>query len=162
MAEVLSVDQLLANSAEPLRQFRFILSIEGIEAWTILTSKLPGGEFGKVEIPFLNTKRFFAGKFTPNELPIKLWQPISPSAAQKVNDWIRLNFEAQTGRMGYKDFYAKDITIKLLDPPGGVAQQWTLKNCWPKSVDNGTLDYSNEGMVEIDITLVYDNYILNF
>ena len=156
MPEILSVDQMLSQAAEPLRQFRFVLSIEGLDAWIVLSSELPSGEFGETEIPFINGRRYVAGKFAPNTLPIKLWQPVSPSAAQKVNDWIRLNYEPQTGRSGYADFYKKDLSILLLDPPGGVASKWTLKGAWCKGNKYGTLDYTNEGLLEIDITVRYD------
>lgn len=162
MAEILEISQLLNQSAEPTRQFRWIINIEGIDSWTALSTELPSGTFGETEVPYINTKRFLAGKWTPNTFPLKLWNPISPSAAQKVMDWVRLNYEQQTGRMGYKDFYAKDVTIKLLDPPGGVASEWTLKGAWIKAPKFGTLDYTAEGMVELDLEIRYDTFVLKY
>ncbi len=162
MPEVLSVDQLISQEAEPTRQFRWIISVEGIDAYTALSTQLPSGQFGEIEVPFINTRRYLSGKWSPNELPMKLWNPIQPSAAQKVQEWIRTNYEQQTGRMGYADFYKKDITLKLLDGPGGVASSWTLKGAWIKTVNFGTLDYTSEAMVEIDISIRYDTYVLSF
>lgn len=162
MSEILEVNQLLNSTAEPLRQFRFVLSIDGLDAFTILSSELPSGAFGETIIPFINTKRYISGQWTPNTFPIKLWQPINPSAAQKVNDWLRLNYEQATGRAGYSDFYKKEITIKLLDGPGGVAQEWTLHGAWIKEPKFGTLDYTKEDMLEIDLVIRFDTFSLRF
>jgi hypothetical protein len=159
--EVLSIDALLNSEVEPTRQFRWVIAIEGIDAYTALSTELPSGEFGEIPVPFINTVRYLSGKWAPNTFPLKLWNPIAPSAAQKVMDWIRTNYEQQTGRMGYSDFYKKDITIKLLDGPGGVASSWTLKGAWVKAPKFGTLDYTAEGLIEIDLTIRFDTFILN-
>jgi hypothetical protein len=163
MSEVLTVDQLLANSAEPLRKFRWILALNGIDAYTARSAKRPGdGRFEVTTIDFINEKRFLSGKWTPDTFSLSLWDPIAPSAAQKVQDWIRLNYEITTGRMGYADFYKKDFDLKLLDPPGGVAQQWQVKGAWVAQVDNGLLDYGSSDVVNIDLTIQYDKAILLF
>jgi len=163
MAEVLTVDQLLANTAEPKRQFRWILALNGIDAYTAKSTKRPGdGSFDETVIDFINEKRFLSGKFTPSEFNLTLWDPIAPSAAQKVEDWIRLNYEKTTGRMGYADFYKKDFDLKLLDPPGGVAEQWQVQGAWIKGVDYGTLEYSSNEVVQVSLTIRYDKAILLF
>jgi len=163
MAEILEVTQLLANTAEPLRKFRWILALNCIDAYTARTSKRPGdGSFEETVIDFVNEKRYLSGKWTPNDFSIQLWDPIAPSAAQKVQDWVRLNYENLTGRMGYADFYKKDFDLKLLDPPGGVAQQWSIKGAWIKTIDYGTLDYSSSDVVTIDLTIRYDKAELLF
>lgn len=79
MADLLSIDALLANTAEPLRQHRWVLSINGLDAYTMRTAKLPGGTFGETVIDFINTKRYLAGKITYDPIPITLWNPIAPS-----------------------------------------------------------------------------------
>jgi hypothetical protein len=159
--EILSIDALLNSEVEPTRQFRWVIAIEGIDAYTALSSALPGGTFTEISIPFINTIRYLSGKWAPKEWKLTLWNPIAPSAAQKVMDWIRTNYEQQTGRMGYSDFYKKDISIKLLDGPGGVASSWTLKGAWVKDVDFGTLDYSKDDLIEIGMSIRFDTFVLN-
>jgi len=159
--ELLSVDQLLANTAEPKRTFRWIISINGIDAYTALSSQRPGdGAFAEQEIPFINSRRYIAGRWTFGEWKLELWDPIAPSAAQKIQDWIRLAFEVQTGRAGYADIYKKDFEVKLLDPPGGVAEKWQVKGAWIKTVDYGALAYNTEDLVKISLSFRYDQAIL--
>lgn len=160
--ELLSIDQLLSNTAEPKREFRWIISLNGIDAYTARSSALPSGSFGETDIQFINSIRYLSGKYKPDDWTLKLWDPIAPSESQKVMEWVRLNYEVISGRMGYADFYKKDLDIKLLDPPGGVASQWTLKGAWVKKADFGKLDYTSDNLIEIDLTIRYDTAVLIF
>lgn len=113
-AEILEAQQLLADTFEPKRKFRWILAINGIDAFTAKTASRPQLVFDETVIDYINVKRYIAGKATPSPLNITLYDPIVPSAAQKVMEWIRLCFENVTGRMGYAQFYKKQINLKLL------------------------------------------------
>ena len=56
-----------------------------------------------------------------------LYDPITPSGAQAVMEWIRLHHESVTGRDGYSDFYKKDLTINVLGPVGDIVSEWIIK-----------------------------------
>ena len=56
-------------------------------------------------------------------MAVTLHDPIAPSGAQQVMEWVRTHFESVSGRAGYADFYKRDIQLKLLDPVGtGVVE----------------------------------------
>ena len=78
-----------------------------------LTSKLRS-----TEIPFLNTSTYVAGRFTWNTINVTFRDPIGPSAAQALMEWVRLTAESVTGRMGYAAGYKKDLDLEMLDPTG--------------------------------------------
>lgn len=164
MAETLEVSQMLANSYEPKRAFRWYLSIDGIDAFTAKTAGRPNEKHEETVIDYINQKSYFAGKREWETIDISLYDPISPSAAQKVFQWLQLVSSAETGRMGYKDFYTKTVTLKLLDPGGTVVEQWTGKNVWPSNVKfNATeLDYSKSDALTVSLTLRADIWSLNF
>ncbi len=44
-------------------------------------------------------------------LEITLYDPIVPSGAQSVMEWVRTSHESLTGRDVYADFYKKDINV---------------------------------------------------
>lgn len=162
-AEILDTTTMLANSYEIKRSYRWLLEIDGIDAFTLVSTSRPKGTFGEIEIDWLNSKRFEAGKWTWSEMEITLNDPIAPSAAQKVMDWVRLCYEHETGRAGYSAFYKKDIRLKLLDGPGAVVEQWLIKSAWIKGLsDMGTLDYKAEEPVKITCALRFDSAILQF
>lgn len=162
MAETLDVTQLLANPYEPKRKFRWILQIEGIDAFTLKTAARPSNTFDETVIDYVNTKRYVAGKMTWNPMSITLHDPIAPSAAQKVMDWVRICYEPLTGRMGYASFYKKTITLKVLDPQGTVVELWDIIGAWIQDSNWGDLDYASSDNVEIACTLRFDNAIQQY
>ena len=122
MAEVLSVQQMLADGYEPKKKHRWIIAINGIDAFTAKSATRPQVVFDETVIDYINQKRYLSGKGTWQALNLTLYDPIVPSASQKVMEWIRLNWENVTGRMGYAQFYKKTINLKLLDPVGAVVE----------------------------------------
>lgn len=162
MAETLDVNSLLANTYEPLRKFRWVLQIDGVDAYTLKTAARPQLTFDETVIDFINTKRYVSGKQTWNPIAITTHDPISPSASQKIMDWVRINYEPLTGRMGYATFYKRNISLKLLDPQGTVVQLWDIIGAWPQDVNFGDLDYASSDNAEISFTLRFDNAVLQF
>jgi len=91
-----------------------------------------------------------------------MYDPVVPSAAQSVMEWIRLSHESVTGRDGYSDFYKKDVQFQVLGPVGDVVEQWTLKGTWVQSANFNDMDFSSSDPAEINCTLRYDYAILEF
>jgi len=110
----------------------------------------------------LNVKRWVKGKADWQQLQCTLYDPVVPSAAQAVMEWVRLSHESVTGRDGYSDFYKKDCSIQVLGPVGDIVEEWTLKQAWIKSANFGTLDQTTSEPIEIELSLRYDYAILQF
>jgi len=162
MAETLDVIEMLPNSFEPKRKFRWVLQIEGIDAFIVKSAARPSYSTEEVVIPFINSTRYVAGRTTFGEMAIKLHDPIAPSGAQQVMEWIRLHFESVSGRGGYADFYKRDLQLKLLDPIGSVVEMWDIKGAWIKTCNFGDLAYEGSDIAEIDISLRFDQAVLQF
>jgi len=148
---------------EPKRQNRFILrfpSTLGINEWFVETSKRPSIKIKETEIPFLNTSTFVAGRFNWDSIPVTFRDPIGPSAAQALMEWVRLHAESVTGRMGYAAGYKKDIDIEMLDPTGVVVEKWILYGTFLTGVDFGVLNYAQDGLSTISATLRMDSCVL--
>lgn len=161
-AELLEVNQMLSNQFEPKRKFRWLLQIDGIDAYVLKTAARPQATFEETVVDYINTKRYLSGKMAWNPIAVTMHDPVAPSAAQKIMDWLRLNYEPLTGRMGYATFYKKDITLKLLDPQGTVVELWDIKGAWPQDINWGDLDYASSDNVEISFSLRFDNATLQF
>lgn len=148
---------------EPKRQNRFILrfpSTLGINEWFVETASRPNIKINPTKIDFLNTSTYVAGRFEWNEIPVKFRDPIGPSAAQAVMEWIRLCAESVTGRMGYAAGYKKNVDLEMLDPTGVVVEKWILEGCFLTSANFGTLGYSADALATIDVSLRMDRCIL--
>ena len=98
-----------AYSWEPKKAHQFIMEIEGIPAYLIHSSAKPSLDNGEVVLEHMNVQRYVKGKSKWNSISISLYDPIVPSAAQSVMDWVRLHHESATGRDGYSSMYKKDL-----------------------------------------------------
>jgi hypothetical protein len=150
---------------EPKRANRFILrfpSTLGINEWYVTSTSRPSAKINSVEIPFMNTSTYVAGRFTWEEMRVTFKDPIGPSAAQALMEWFRLHAESVTGRMGYAASYKKDVELELLDPTGVVVEKWILQGCFLTSLNFKDLDYSRDEITTIDASLRMDRCILVF
>jgi hypothetical protein len=162
MAETLSVTDMLPNRFEPKRKFRWVLAIEGVDAFLVKTASRPTIEIPSQEINWINTTRYIAGKAKFSTMSVTLHDPIAPSGAQQVMEWIRVHYESVSGRAGYADFYKRDIQLKMLDPIGTVVELWDIKGAQITNATFGDLDYGTEEPSDISLTLQMDNCVLQY
>ena len=162
MAELLDPTEIFYTAYEPKMANRFIMYIEGVPAYLIRTAGRPQITFEEIELDHINVKRYVKGKGTWDTLEVTLYDPIVPSGAQAVMEWVRLHKESVTGRDGYSDFYKKDVTFNVLGPVGDKVEEWTLKGTWIQSANFNDLDFASSDPVDIELTLRYDYAILQF
>ena len=162
MADTLSVTDMLPNKFEPKCQFRWVFAIEGIDAFLMKQAARPSVTTEAITIPFINSHRYIAGKTTFGTLSVILHDPIAPSGAQQVMEWIRTQYESVSGRAGYADFYKRDCQLKMLDPVGTVVELWDIKGAWITEATFGDLTYDTGESAEISLTLQFDNAVLQF
>ena len=162
MAELFDANDIMFTPFEPKLKNRFIMEIDGIPAYLIRTANRPSINFETVELHHMNVVRHVKGKGQWQSLDITLYDPIVPSGAQAVMEWVRLHHESVTGRDGYSDFYKKDITFNVLGPVGDKVEEWTLKGAMIEAANFGDLDFDSNDPTEITLTLRYDYAILQF
>lgn len=162
MAETLSVTDMLPNKFEPKRTYRWVLSIEGIDSFLVTTANRPTMSITDKKIDFINSYRRVSGKLEFGDLNIDLHDPIAPSGAQQMMEWIRTHYESVSGRAGYADFYKRDIQLKMLDPIGTVVELWDIKGALLTSVNFNTLGYETDDVMKISATIKFDNCVLQF
>ena len=162
MAQLIDPTEAMFTAFEPKMQNRFIMYIDGIPAYLIKKTSRPSITFGEVVLDHINVKRKLKGKGDWQDVTIELYDPVVPSAAQAVMEWVRLSHESVTGRDGYADFYKKDITFNVLGPVGDKVEEWTLKGAYVQSTAAGSLDWSTDSALMMSITLAFDYAILQF
>ena len=162
MAEVLEFNDMFYTNFEPKMKNRFIMEIDGIPSYLIKTANRPSIQFSVVTLEHINVKRKLKGKGEWQDIEITLYDPIVPSGAQAVMEWVRLSHESITGRDGYADFYKKDIDIYMLGPVGDKIEQWKLKGAFINNAVFNDLDWASNDPSEITLTLSYDYAILEF
>ena len=156
MAEVLEFNEMFYTNFEPKMKNRFIMNIDGIDSYLIKTANRPTIQFEPITLDHINVKRKLKGKGEWQDVEITLYDPIVPSGAQQVMEWVRTSHESLTGRDGYADFYKKDVNFFMLGPVGDKIEQWTLKGAFITSAAFNDLDWASNDPAEITLTLSYD------
>jgi hypothetical protein len=138
------------------------MEIDGIASYLIKTANRPSIQFEVVTLDHINVKRKLKGKGEWQDIEITLFDPIVPSGAQQVMEWVRLSHESITGRDGYADFYKKDLDIFMLGPVGDKIEQWKIKGAFISNAVFNDLDWASNDPSEITLTLSYDYAILEY
>jgi len=162
MAEVLEFNEMFYTNFEPKMKNRFILEIDGIQSYLIKTANRPSIQFEIVTLDHINVKRKLKGKGDWQDIEITLYDPIVPSGAQQVMEWVRTSHESITGRDGYADFYKKDLDIYMLGPVGDKIENWKIKGAFISNAVFNDLDWASNDPSEITLTLSYDYAILEY
>jgi hypothetical protein len=138
------------------------MEIDGIASYLIKTANRPSISFEVVTLDHINVKRKLKGKGEWQDIEITLFDPIVPSGAQQVMEWVRTSHESITGRDGYADFYKKDLDIYMLGPVGDKIENWKIKGAFINNAVFNDLDWASNDPSEITLTLSYDYAILEY
>ena len=153
---------MMFTAFEPKLQNRFLMDIEGVPAYLVKNINRPNVTFNNVVLDHINVKRKIKGKANWEPITCELYDPVTPSGAQAVMEWVRLSHESVTGRDGYSDFYKKDVHIRTLGPVGDVVEEWILKGAYVNNANFGPMDWTSDTPVSIALTIEMDYAILNY
>tara|TARA_R110000803_G_scaffold207834_1_gene276047 strand:- start:750 stop:1235 length:486 start_codon:yes stop_codon:yes gene_type:complete len=159
---ITSANDMMFTTFEPKLQNRFLMDIGGIPGYLVKKISRPSISFNEVTLDHINLKRKIKGKGNWENITCDLYDPVTPSGAQAVMEWVRLSHESVTGRDGYSDFYKKEVTISTLGPVGDVVEEWRLKGAFCLSANFGDMDWSSDAPANISITIAMDYAILNY
>ena len=159
---VLDPNEIFFTPFEPKQQNRFIMYMDGFPSYLVKAVGAVTVTQGTVELNHINIQRFVKGKTKWGTIQFTLFDPITPSGAQAVMEWVRLHHESVTGRDGYSDFYKKDLTFNVLGPVGDVVSEWIIKGALITDSSFGEYNWDNEGAINLTMTVQPDYCVLNF
>ena len=160
---ILNANEIFFTAFEPKQANRFILYMDGVPSYLVKGVNAVTVSQGEVVLNHINVYRKFKGKTTWGDIQMTLFDPITPSGAQSVMEWVRLHHESVTGRDGYSDFYKKDLVLDVLGPVGDVVSEWIIKGAFIKEANFGDYNWDTENQaVNITMTVGMDYCVLNF
>jgi hypothetical protein len=160
---ILDPNEIFFTSFEPNVKNRFIMYVDGIPSYTIKKIGAVGLSMNEIKLNHINVYRKIKGKAEWKDIEMTLFDPITPSGAQAVMEWVRLHHESVTGRDGYSDFYKKDVTVNVLGPVGDIVSEWIIKGAFIKDASFGDYSWDDENAAqELTVNLGMDYCILNF
>jgi len=161
------------NDVEPKRNFRFQVQITGLSdlgaptdiLWWAKTVTTPSFDVSEVEHNYLDNKFYFPGRVSWNEVSLTLVDPISVDAVQLTNKLLEKSgyvvkaneFSLETmSKVKATATAIKGMKITIMDAEGFPIEEWTLNNVFIKSAKYGDLDYSNDDLRTVEMTVRYD------
>ena len=162
MANLIDPTELMFTAFEPKVKNRFVFYVDGIPSYLVKKANRPKIVNNETEIKHINNSRFIKGRSNWDAITVELYDPIVPSGAQAVMEWVRLHHESVTGRNGYADFYKRDCQLKMLDPVGTVVELWDIKGAFLTQAGFGDLSYDGDEPQEITMSLRFDNCVLQY
>jgi len=160
---VLNPNEIFFTAFEPKVKNRFLMYVDGIPAYIIKRIGPVSVDMGEIKLNHINVYRKIKGRAQWADIEMTLHDPITPSGAQAVMEWVRLHHESVTGRDGYSDFYKKDVTINVLGPVGDIISEWIVKGAFIKSANFGDYNWDDDGTpVNITLEVQPDYCILNY
>lgn len=160
---VLDTNEIFYTTFQPKVKNQGIVYVDGVPSFMVYKMKKPSFNHPSKEIHHINSYFTYAGKRKWDTAQLTAYDPVTPSGAQSFMDWARLCYENVTGRMGYIDFYKKDIVYDDLGPVGDIIGEWIYKGAWVSKFESGDMDWTNEGdFQELTVEITYDYAVLNF
>jgi len=160
---ILDANEIFFTAFEPKQANRFILYMDGVPSYIVKGVNAVTVTQGEVILNHINVYRKVKGKTTWGDIQMTLFDPITPSGAQSVMEWVRLHHESVTGRDGYSDFYKKDLVLDVLGPVGDVVSEWIIKGAFIKEANFGDYNWDTaDTAVNITMTVGMDYCVLNF
>ena len=162
MANLVAEQEMFFNSFEPKMTNRFIMFMDGVPSFMVKGVARPSLTQDAKELPHINVVRYVKGRTVWGTMQFTLYDPIVPSGAQAVMEWVRLHHESVTGRDGYADFYKKDLILNMLGPVGDKVEEWVIKGAQITDATFNEVSWDTDEVVEITLTIQPDFCILNF
>ena len=160
---VLNPNEIFFTAFEPKQQNRFIMYIDGFPSYMVKGVSAITLTQDTVKLNHMNVARYVKGKSNWGPITFTLFDPITPSGAQSVMEWVRLHHESVTGRNGYSDFYKKDLTFNVIGPVGDIVSEWIIKGALITDANFGEYSWDNESVAQnITMTVQPDYCVLNF
>ena len=166
------------NSQDPKRNFRWKVEIGGIPTASQAVDTNPLSESlvwwaKKVQKPnfttaeskhvFLGHSYYWPGKTEWQEITMTLVDPVTPGATahfykmvQDAGYLLPTTSQLKTQSKSKSVTALGAFTIQQLDDEGNAIETWTLQNPFIKKISFSDLDYENDELTTIDLSIRYD------
>jgi hypothetical protein len=160
---------------DPALQFRFRILHKGEFLWWAKSCDKP-----KVNIPVLGKDEYYLGSNLPDTRPGEImdFQPITMvmvdpradsgmSSSELMTKFQVLDSDNPMGCWPRIDGSSimqewSSLAIETIDHLGDVVELWELNDCFPTSIDFGSLQYSGEALVETTIVWEYSSFSMSY
>ena len=165
------------NNVEPKRNYRFLVTFNGITqnfsdgvVWFAKNVTVPSFNVTSVTHDFLDNKYYYPGRVEWQTISLTLVDPVSPDAVQFVNEILEDtgylvknkalatidNAKTISKAKATKAAGLANMEIDIINEDGNSLEKWKLQNPFIESAKFGDLDYTNDELRTVELTIKYD------
>lgn len=109
--------------------------------------------YGEIrEIPY---ERIF------DNINLSFYVDTSMGVKKIFDDWVNQIQNPLTRQIGWYNDYITDMTITVQDKSDGDVYSVTLYECYPKTIQQVTLDYTSKDVMKLSVSMNYKYWIAN-
>ena len=154
-----------SSTVEPRRKHRWLFQlIDGLakgDPVYLASAQRPHFIFEEAIMHHDQEQVSFAGK--------QHWEPISlvfydisggPDMSADIWAWLQVTVQITAGpTVATPSTYKKQATLQMTNGQGDADETWNIYNCWPLDINWNDLDYSNNEIQTIDVSMKYDRAV---
>ncbi len=158
------------KSVEPKRSFRWLLYFTGMPQFIVKSVKKPSFQVSTQTHQFLNYEFHYPGTVKWQPIDITIVDPVNPDSTKSLYKILEKSgyvipteyneaAAATISKQNMVDALGGEIAIVQMDADGNSKQpieKWIIKNPLITSCTFGDLNYSQEEMLNISISIQYD------
>lgn len=157
----------------PKLQYRFRILFQNFGVSTpsteltkqVVDAKRPNLTFEPISLPVYNSQVYLAGKHKWEPITVNLRDDATGQVQRRVGEQLQKQFDffEQSSASSGID-YKFTTKLEMLDGGNGanaptVLETWELYGCFLTAADYGAVNYSSNEVVQIALTIQYDNAI---
>lgn len=126
----------------------------------VKTITKPNITFAEVEVPKLNSKVYFAGRKTQDQMTIEMDDSLDNAVSKGTQTQLQkqANFDSALHARNAAAYFF-NVTAEELSGDGTALMAWYYNKCVVMTCDFGTLDYSDDaGTATVNLGIRYSNF----
>lgn len=145
------------GKVDPIKQFSFVLEVDGIDQFEIQEVTTPDMTIEEVEHGEGNVIRRTPGMVRYGDLTLSKLKPTN-TTERSLLDWFEQVQNPTTGVGGTPDQYLRTVTIRLRDNAGNTVDTWEYDDCWLKQKTGITLSKTASDNIMEEAILVVNGH----
>lgn len=126
-----------------------------IATYLVRTTSLPETTIDEIPLAWQGFDFKVAGKYTYSDWNVTFNCDADANIQKYFHQWMALIHDPTTNVYSNPTNYMVDQQLELLGLTGSPIMKYKLFACWPKMIGNATLDYSQNDVIQFDITFTY-------
>lgn len=138
----------------------WLTGIQDVIKLSVSEASVPHFDLGVIEVKRGNSTMKFAGTPTFADATIKCNDYVGAKTKAVLLAWQALAYDVVNDVVNTADKYKFDCElVEWTTDYSRVIRRWTLKNCWVKTLSEGSFTHESQDKRSIDVTIVYDRAI---